>query len=159
MMEFWAALLHCGLVDLGFWGNIFTWNNGCLGDAFVQKRLDRDQNGDLFFPMQRSFTSNLPILVIIWYLSIYPCLTKYAGRKNYQEGLRKSGHSMKGVKRWFGLLGRPRMGLVALCFGCLRRLDDIGKTWLSGVAIQWGILKQKYKRGNRPWRNYHYKTT
>ena len=57
-------------------------------------------NGDLFFPMQRSFTSNLPILITIRFLSIYLCLTKYAGRKKkYQEGLRKSGHIMKDVKR------------------------------------------------------------
>uniref|UniRef100_A0A7N2MWF0 Uncharacterized protein n=1 Tax=Quercus lobata TaxID=97700 RepID=A0A7N2MWF0_QUELO len=41
MQDFQATLLHCGLVDLGFQGNIFTWNNGRLGDAFVQERLDR----------------------------------------------------------------------------------------------------------------------
>ena len=36
MMEFWAAFLHCGLVDLGFQGNIFTWNNGRPGDALFK---------------------------------------------------------------------------------------------------------------------------
>ena len=41
MMEFKVALLHCGLVDLGFQGNIFTWNNGHPRDAFVQEQLDR----------------------------------------------------------------------------------------------------------------------
>ena len=41
MQVFWATLLHCGLVDLGFQGNIFTWNNGRPGDAFVQESLDR----------------------------------------------------------------------------------------------------------------------
>ena len=41
MMEFQAALLHCGLVDLGFQGNIFTWNNGHPRDAFVQEQLDK----------------------------------------------------------------------------------------------------------------------
>ena len=41
MMEFQDALLHCGLVDLGFQGYIFTWNNGRPRDAFVQERLDR----------------------------------------------------------------------------------------------------------------------
>ena len=34
-------LLHCGLIDLGFLGNQFTWNNGREGDAYVQQRLDR----------------------------------------------------------------------------------------------------------------------
>ena len=28
-------------MDLGFQGNIFTWNNGRPRDAFVQERLDR----------------------------------------------------------------------------------------------------------------------
>nr|POF08764.1 hypothetical protein CFP56_39247 [Quercus suber] len=31
----------CGLVDLGFVGSVFTWNNGHEGNAFVQERLDR----------------------------------------------------------------------------------------------------------------------
>lgn len=34
-------LLHCGLIDLGFMGNQFTWNNGRVGDAYVQLRLDQ----------------------------------------------------------------------------------------------------------------------
>ena len=41
MEEFRIVLLWCGLVDLGFYGNIFTWRNGRLGEAFVQERLDR----------------------------------------------------------------------------------------------------------------------
>ena len=28
MQAFRAFLLHCGLVDLGFRGNMFTWNSG-----------------------------------------------------------------------------------------------------------------------------------
>ena len=35
MQDFRASLLHCGLVDLGFQGNIFTWNNGRHGEEFV----------------------------------------------------------------------------------------------------------------------------
>ena len=41
MEEFRQALLHCGLSDLGFIGNIFTWRNGRLRRAFVQERLGR----------------------------------------------------------------------------------------------------------------------
>ena len=41
MEDFRQALLHCGLNNLGFIGNIFTWRNGRLGRAFVQERLDR----------------------------------------------------------------------------------------------------------------------
>ena len=41
MEEFRSALLHCGLIDLGFNGNIFTWRNGRPGIEFVQERLDR----------------------------------------------------------------------------------------------------------------------
>ena len=36
MQEFRNELLHCGLIDLGFMGNRFTWNNGWEGDAYVQ---------------------------------------------------------------------------------------------------------------------------
>ena len=41
MQQFRANLLHCGLVDLGFKGNLFTWTNGCIEDDFMQERLDR----------------------------------------------------------------------------------------------------------------------
>ena len=41
MDEFQGALLHCGLVDIGYQGNIFTWRNGRWGEAFVQERVDR----------------------------------------------------------------------------------------------------------------------
>ena len=41
MQQFWAALLHRGLVDLGFKGNLLTWTNGRTEDDFVQERLDR----------------------------------------------------------------------------------------------------------------------
>ena len=41
MQEFRSVLLHCGLIDLGFMGNQFTWNNGHESDAYVQQRLDR----------------------------------------------------------------------------------------------------------------------
>ena len=41
MQDFKEALLFCGLADLGFHGNIFTWDNGRLGEDLVQERLDR----------------------------------------------------------------------------------------------------------------------
>ena len=41
MEAFRSTLLHYGLIDLGYRGNIFTWRNGRLGDAFDQERLDR----------------------------------------------------------------------------------------------------------------------
>ena len=41
MQQFWAALLHCGLVDLGFKGNLVTWVNDRTKDDFVQERLDK----------------------------------------------------------------------------------------------------------------------
>ena len=41
MQDFQSALLHCGLVDLGFQGYRYTWRNGRHGVAFVEQRLDR----------------------------------------------------------------------------------------------------------------------
>ena len=41
MEEFKSTLVHCGLVDIGYQGNIFTWWNGQPGEAFVQERFDR----------------------------------------------------------------------------------------------------------------------
>ena len=40
MEEFQSVLLHCGLIDLGYDGNRFTWRNGRGSDAYVQERLD-----------------------------------------------------------------------------------------------------------------------
>jgi len=41
MEAFCNTLLHCGLIDMGYWGNMFTLRNGRPWDAFVQERLDR----------------------------------------------------------------------------------------------------------------------
>ncbi|XP_075645039.1 uncharacterized protein LOC142616032 [Castanea sativa] len=41
MQAFYSALLHCTLIDLGYVGNIFTWNNGWHNDTYVQQCLDR----------------------------------------------------------------------------------------------------------------------
>ncbi|XP_075643078.1 uncharacterized protein LOC142614417 [Castanea sativa] len=41
MEAFRNALLQCGLIALGYQGNMFTWRNGRPKDAFVQERLDR----------------------------------------------------------------------------------------------------------------------
>ena len=35
MQEFRSTLLHCGLINLGYTGNIFTWENGREGDDYV----------------------------------------------------------------------------------------------------------------------------
>ena len=74
MMEFRAALLHCGLVDLGFQGNMFTWNNGRPRDAFVQEQLDRacaNSEWRSLFPhakvihIQSSYFDHNPIIINI----------------------------------------------------------------------------------------------
>ena len=41
MQEFRSTFLHCGLIDLGYTGNIFTWENGRERGDYVQERLDR----------------------------------------------------------------------------------------------------------------------
>lgn len=41
MQDFQSMLLHCGLVDLGYVGNMFTRENGQEVDAYVEERLDR----------------------------------------------------------------------------------------------------------------------
>lgn len=41
MEEFRWAVEECGLSDLGFMGNKFTWCNNRHGKAFTKKRLDR----------------------------------------------------------------------------------------------------------------------
>lgn len=72
MQAFRETLLHCGLVDLGFRGNMFTWNNGRPGGAFVQERLDKVcaiiEWRELFpcyrvTNIQASYLDHVPILV------------------------------------------------------------------------------------------------
>ena len=75
MLNFREALLYCGLVDLGYQGNIFTWTNG--RDDLVQERLDRAcatiEWRDKFAQVQvthleASYSDHSPILVTthIW---------------------------------------------------------------------------------------------
>ena len=39
MQEFHSALLHCGLINLRFHGNVFTSNNGHHGDSLSKNDL------------------------------------------------------------------------------------------------------------------------
>ena len=72
MMEFRSTLLHYGLVDMGFQGNIFTWNNGRPGEEFVQERLDKacaTLEWRAMFPhakvihLQSIYSDHIPILI------------------------------------------------------------------------------------------------
>ena len=74
MLAFWNALAHCGLLDLGFQGSKFTWNNGRLGVEFVQERIDRAcANGewnDLFprscvLHLSASYSDHISILLAV----------------------------------------------------------------------------------------------
>ena len=40
MQEFWSALLHCDLANLGYQGYTYTWWNGHFSDDFVEQRLE-----------------------------------------------------------------------------------------------------------------------
>lgn len=40
MSDFQSALDRCGLVELPYEGNKFTWDNGRTGSGFIQERLD-----------------------------------------------------------------------------------------------------------------------
>ena len=74
MLEFRNALAHCGLFDLGFQGNKFTWNNGRPGVEFVQERIDRacangEWNGlfprSLVIHLSTSYSDHIPLLLEI----------------------------------------------------------------------------------------------
>lgn len=41
MARFRQVVDNCGLIDLGFQGEPFTWKNGQEDDAFIQGRIDR----------------------------------------------------------------------------------------------------------------------
>ena len=40
MLEVQSTLLFCGLIDLGYSGFLFTWQNGRFRAAYVEERLD-----------------------------------------------------------------------------------------------------------------------
>ena len=74
VQDFRTALLHCCLADLGFRGNLFTWNNGRERDAYVQERLDKACTTTEWrdkFPhshvthLQATYFDHIPILITI----------------------------------------------------------------------------------------------
>ena len=109
MQDFRASLLHCGLVDLGFQGNIFTWNNGRHGEEFVQERLDRACATDGWrelFPyyrvtnIQASYSDHVPILITTQNTN------QHGRRKKHKSaGLRKSALPTQTVRVLYKQLG------------------------------------------------------
>lgn len=74
MIAFRSTLLHYGLIDVGFHGNIFIRNNARPGDAFIQERIDRAcANGawrELFLRgwvvhLSASYLNHISILLVI----------------------------------------------------------------------------------------------
>ena len=74
MLAFRNTLAHCELIDLGFQGGKFTWNNGKLGVEFVQERIDRACANqawrDLFrrsqvIHLSASYSDHIPIMLTI----------------------------------------------------------------------------------------------
>ncbi|XP_050259942.1 uncharacterized protein LOC126705022 [Quercus robur] len=72
MEEFCNVLLQSDLIDLGFYGNKFTWRNSRSGEAFVEERLDRacaTIEWRALFPsskvvhLQASYSDNVPIML------------------------------------------------------------------------------------------------
>ena len=74
MLAFRNTLAHCDLIDMGFQGGKFTWNNGRPGVEFVQERIDRACANqvwrDLFprsqvFHLSASYSDHIPIMLTI----------------------------------------------------------------------------------------------
>ncbi|KAG5557684.1 hypothetical protein RHGRI_007809 [Rhododendron griersonianum] len=73
--KFARHINNCNLVDLGFSGPKFTWNNGRKGMANVQKRLDRalcNEEWQNLFPegmvqiLPRTYSDHSPILIHVF---------------------------------------------------------------------------------------------
>ena len=74
MLAFRNTLAHCELIDMGFQGGKFTWNNGRPGVEFVQERIDKACANqawrDLFprsqvFHLSVSYSDHIPIMLTI----------------------------------------------------------------------------------------------
>uniref|UniRef100_A0A2N9GNM8 Reverse transcriptase domain-containing protein n=1 Tax=Fagus sylvatica TaxID=28930 RepID=A0A2N9GNM8_FAGSY len=72
MLEFRSALNSCQLIDIGYHGPIFTWDNGRHGAANVQERLDRATatlnwldkfHGTIVHNVLWSSSDHLPLLI------------------------------------------------------------------------------------------------
>lgn len=65
IQDFRGALLHCGLINLRYHGNICTWNNDRERDAYVEANLEWRE----IFPhgkvthVQASYSDHVPIMV------------------------------------------------------------------------------------------------
>ncbi|XP_059451003.1 uncharacterized protein LOC132181787 [Corylus avellana] len=73
MADFQSTLVDCELVDMGFRGPKYTWNNGREGKDFIQERLDRAVVNDRWsslFPQAEivvegsSCSDHLPLFVV-----------------------------------------------------------------------------------------------
>ena len=121
MEDFWSALLHCGLIDLSFSGNIFTWRNSRPRSAFIQERLDRacatTGRRDIFphakvHHLQVAYSNHDPILITTQADGLADRRKKKPKRfeEKWASHLACEGESKQHGMEWF-----PRVFLCTIC--------------------------------------------
>lgn len=70
MQAFSDALEDCGLIDLGFSGQQYTWKNNQDGEKHVKERLDKFVCGGLLSDMHGLSTWVSGSRTIVWFFSV-----------------------------------------------------------------------------------------
>lgn len=135
MDDFRSALLHCGLIDIGFHGNIFTWNNGQPRVAFVQERFPQSQ----IYHIQSSYLHHNQ------FLSIHRLSTRLHIKREYQRDSKRSRLPTLNVSTSSRKCGVGRDLQVAPCSNFLTKSEGVARPWLDGAGT-WEIQKWNWRR-------------
>lgn len=151
MRDFYHCLEDCGLEDLGFVGNPFTWTNKQAGANNIQERLDRGVANSLWwskFPQVR-------VTHLTRVLSDHcPILVDWAGRKK-TGGLEKRVKLFRFEDMWLQEADctkviRNAWGTTDLMFN-ISRCRGALSAWSK---IHFGNLPKEIDKCKKSWTDY-----
>ncbi|XP_057775115.1 uncharacterized protein LOC130994097 [Salvia miltiorrhiza] len=156
LVRFRDVVEECGLSDLGFVGNPFTWNNNQVGEANIMERLDRVLGSDSWIHLFPSFEVSHLLRKSSDHCPVVLCLEKICDERSFRpkpfrfEAMWLKHESFKETCERLWESG----GVVKTAEEVKKKIDDIGYALKLWEKMNLEMLKSDALRLEKRWMNF-----